>query len=133
MSIRAEGMFEVTSQREPPYDTADGVVLGRTSLTKQFTGGLDATSTVQMLAAGTPVPGSAGYVALERVSGRLAGRSGSFVLQHTGWMRGEETHLAVTVVPDSGTGELKGISGQMTIQIADGKHHYTFEYLLERA
>ena len=131
MSIRAEGTFEVTSQGEPPYDTADGVVLGRTSLTKQFSGGLDATSTVQMLAAATPVPGSAGYVALERVFGRLAGRSGSFVLQHTGWMRGDEMHLSVTVVPDSGTGELQGISGTMTITVgADGSHSYEFDYKL---
>lgn len=133
MSIRAEGTFDVTSEREPPYESADGIVLGRMTIKKVFHGALEATSTVNMIAVGTPVQGSAGYVAVERVVGRLEGRSGSFVLQHNGWMRGEETHLTVSVVPDSGTGELKSISGQMTIRIEDGKHYYTFDHLLERA
>jgi hypothetical protein len=132
MSIRAEGTFEITVTQEPPYESGDGVTLARASFAKSFSGGLDATSTVQMLGAQTPVQGSAGYVALERVVGRLGTRSGSFVLQHNGWMRSGETHLTVAVVPDSGTGELQGLSGAMSIRIQDGQHFYAFDYLLPR-
>lgn len=130
--MRAEGTFEITVVQEPPYETADGVTLARASFTKAFSGGLEATSTVQMLGAQTTVQGSAGYVALERVVGRLGTRSGSFVLQHNGWMRSGETHLSVMVVPDSGTGELRGLSGELSIRIQDGQHHYAFDYLLPR-
>jgi hypothetical protein len=100
---------------------------------KQFHGDLDATSKGQMLAAGTGVKGSAGYVAIERVSGKLHGRSGTFVLQHSGTMTRGTPQLSVTVVPDSGTGELIGLSGKMAIIITDGKHSYDFEYLLAEA
>jgi len=132
MSIRAEGTFEIVMVQEPPYETGDGVTLARTSLTKKFSGELDASSTVQMLGAMTAVQGSAGYVALERVVGRLGTRSGSFVLQHSGRMQGGETHLSITVVPDSATGQLAGLSAEMSIRVVDGQHYYAFDYVLPR-
>lgn len=128
MSEVAQGSFDVTATRQPPYDSADGLVLGRTSFVKSFTGLLEATSTVEMLSVGTPVKGSAVYVALERVSGKLAGRSGNFVLAHYGVMNRGTPTLRLEVAPDSGTGELVGLKGQMQIDIKDGQHFYTFEY-----
>jgi hypothetical protein len=86
-----------------------------------------------MLTAGTPVKGSAGYVAIERVSGTLHGRGGTFILQHSGTMTRGAPHLVVTVVPDSGTGELEGLAGTMTIDIRDGAHSYAFAYSLPTA
>jgi Protein of unknown function (DUF3224) len=131
MSTRAAGAFDVTVSPEPRYEAADGgVVLGRLARTKQFRGDLDATSIVQMLSAGTAVKGSAGYVAIERVVGRLHGRAGSFVLQHSGTMTRGQPALSVTVVPDSGTDALKGLAGTMTIDIVDGAHFYAFDYTL---
>ena len=131
MSIHAGGTFEVTTTPQPPYDTAEGATLGRVSISKQFRGDLEASSTVEMLSAITAVKGSAGYVAIERVAGTLHGRTGSFVLQHTGTMTRGLAELTVSVVPDSGTGELKSISGKMTIDIVDGKHLYNFDYALD--
>jgi hypothetical protein len=125
---RASGAFEVTMNPQPPYDSSDGVTLGRITIHKQFHGDLEATSTVEMLSAMTSVKGSAGYVAIERVRGALKGRDGSFVLQHTGTMNRGEPQLAVTIVPDSGTGALSGISGTMTIDIVDGRHRYALDY-----
>jgi hypothetical protein len=96
---------------------------------KQFHGDLEATSKGQMLTAATDVKDSAGYVAIERVNGTLNGRSGTFALQHTGTMTRGEPQLVITVVPDSGTGQLVGLAGKMTITIAaGGKHSYGFEY-----
>ena len=100
------------------------------SIDKQFRGGLEASSQGEMLSAGTGVKGSAGYVAIERVSGALQGRSGTFVLQHNATMTRGVPQLSITVVPDSGTGELVGLSGRMTIEIADGNHSYEFEYTI---
>jgi len=97
-------------------------------INKQFHGDLDASSIGEMLSVNTEVKGSAGYVALERVNGKLHGRSGSFALQHSGIMARGMPQLSVTVVPDSGTNELAGISGSMAINIADGKHSYVFNY-----
>src|SRR6185312_9342775 len=97
---------------------------------KQFHGNLEASSKGEMLSAGTSIKGSAGYVAIERVSGTLHGRSGAFVLQHSGTMKRGTPELSVTVVPDSGTGELTGLAGRMMIHIAGGKHSYEFEYTL---
>ena len=128
MSHKARGTFELTTSAEPPYDVRDGVSLGRFSFTKKFSGDLQAESTVQMLGARTPVPGSAGYVALERVIGTLDGRKGSFVLQHSGTRNRGASTLMVTVVPDSGAGELQGLAGTMIIDIVDGQHTYVFEY-----
>lgn len=103
------------------------------SLDKQFHGDLEGTSKGEMLTAMTSVQGSAGYVAIERVSGTLHGRSGTFVLQHNATMTRGAPQLAIIVVPDSGTGQLAGLAGKMTINIADGKHSYEFEYTLAAA
>ena len=130
MTMHARGAFEVRLEPQAPEDTAEGGTLGRMSIDKQFHGDLEATSTGQMLSAGTSVEGSAGYVAIERVSGTLHGRSGTFVLQHSGTMTRGAPQLSVTVVPDSGTGQLVGLAGTMAITIADGKHTYDFEYTL---
>lgn len=128
----AKGSFEISSEHEPPYDTVDGVTLGRTTFDKRFFGPLEATSKVQMLGARTPVAGSAGYVAIERIAGVLEGKTGTFVVVHSGLMsRGSRTGLSITIVPDSGTGQLAGISGRMDIQIVDGKHFYELDYTLE--
>jgi len=102
--------------------------MGRLSINKTFRGDLQATSVGEMLSAQTEVKGSAGYVAMERVTGTLQGRSGSFVLQHSGTMNRGAPQLTVSVVPDSGTGELVGIRGTLSIQIADGKHSYSMDY-----
>ena len=104
--------------------------LGRMSIGKQITGDLTASSSGQMLSAMTSTEGSAGYVAIERVSGVLNGRRGTFVLQHTGTMTRGAPSLAVTVVPDSGTGELVGLEGEFEISVADGTHSYEFTYRL---
>ena len=100
------------------------------SIDKQFHGELDAISKGEMLAAVSDVKGSAGYVAMERVTGKLHGRSGTFVLQHSGIMNRGSASLIVTVVPDSGTSQLKGLAGKMAIKIEGGKHFYDFEYTL---
>lgn len=100
------------------------------SIDKQFHGDLEATSKGEMLTAGTSVKGSAGYVAIERVSGTLGSRGGTFVLQHTGTMTRGAPQLTITVVPDSGTGQLVGLVGKMGIKIENGKHFYDFEYTL---
>ncbi len=128
MQIR--GTFTITSELEPPYDVVDGVALGRARFVKQFAGPLTATSEVHMIGARTAVPTSAGYVAIERVTGTLDGRTGTFVLQHSGTMDRGASSLAVTVVPDSATGELAGLSGRMTIDIVERQHHYAFDYQL---
>jgi len=119
---------------EPPYDSNEGASIGRVSIKKQFSGDLQATSTVEMIGARSlQVKGSAGYVAIERVVGKLHGKNGSFVLQHSGTMTRGKGELLVSVVPDSGTGELKGIGGRMTIEISDGNHSYGFDYSIEDA
>jgi len=131
MTRTAKGTFEVTLNSEPPYEESDGVSLGRVLLTKKFQGDLEATSSGQMIGARSEVKGSAGYVAIERVTGSLDRRSGSFVLQHFGVMTRGTGELKVSVVPDTGTGELRGIAGRMNIEIVAGKHYYTFEYSFE--
>jgi hypothetical protein len=124
----ASGTFEV---KMTPQESASGV--GRLSLDKQFQGGLEGTSKGEMLAVGTATEGSAGYVAMEQVTGTLDGRTGSFALQHSGTMTRGAPQLSVTVVPDSGTGQLIGLSGKMTINIVDGKHLYEFDYTIPEA
>jgi len=126
-AVKASGTFEV---KLTPQEIGAG--LGRMAIDKTFKGDLEATSQGEMLSAMGEVKGSAGYVAIERVTGKLGGKSGSFVLQHSGTMdRGAPT-LVVTVVPDSGTGELAGISGKMDIRITAEGHFYDFEYRLDR-
>ena len=127
------GTFDVKLTPQPADDTVGDPSIGRMAIDKQFHGDLEGTSKGQMLAAGTDVKGSAGYVALERVHGRLEGRTGTFALQHSGTMARGDGQLTITVVPDSGTGDLAGLAGRMTIEIADGKHFYVFDYTLPEA
>lgn len=134
MTKRASGPFDVKLTPMAPEAGAVEAAPGRMTLDKRFHGGLDATSQGQMLAVRTPVDGSAGYVAMERVSGTLDGRAGTFALQHFGVMTRGAPHLVISVVPDSGTGELTGLAGSMTIDIAPGgKHSYDFQYTLPDA
>ena len=129
MPAHAAGPFDV--KVTPQDDKSDDPLLGRMTLDKQYHGGLDATGKGQMLTAGSAVKGSGAYVAIEKVTGSLQGRTGSFVLQHTGIMTQNTPQLTITVVPDSGTGQLAGIAGKMTIIIAaGGKHSYDLEYTL---
>jgi hypothetical protein len=131
MAIEARGAFEVQVHvQEADNKEAESAKLGRMSLDKRFHGELEATSAGEMLSMGTEVLGSAGYVAMERVQGTLQGRTGSFALQHSGTMTRGEPQLSVTVVPDSGTGQLAGIAGKMTIKIVEGKHFYELRYTL---
>lgn len=126
--MHASGTFEV--KLTPQGTDNKEAVVGRMSIDKQFQGDIEGTSKGEMLSAMTSVKGSAGYVAIEQVSGTLHGHRGTFVLQHTGTMNRGAPQLNITVVPDSGTGELVGLTGEMTIVIADGKHSYDFEYIL---
>ena len=130
MSQNASGTFEVKLNPLPQDVTPDESHLGRLSIDKQFLGDLEATSKGQMLTAMTDIKGSAGYVAIERVTGMLHGKQGSFTLQHSGTMSGGAQSLDLTVVPDSGAGELAGLSGRMEIIIEEGQHFYEFEYEL---
>jgi Protein of unknown function (DUF3224) len=123
---RASGLFDV---KLTPQSSGDESI-GRLIIDKKFHGDLEATSKGEMLAAGTETNGSAGYVALEKVTGKLNGHPGSFVLQHSGTMSRAKRSLSVTVVPDSGTGDLVGLSGRMAIIITDGRHAYEFDYTI---
>ena len=127
MSMHAKGPFEVTLT---PQDDKIDPTLGRMTIDKHFHGDLEATSKGQMLSASTATKGSAGYVAIEVVTGTLNGHAGTFTLQHVGTMNRGKPSLLITVVPDSGTGQLAGLSGTMSINIVDGKHSYDFDYLL---
>jgi hypothetical protein len=128
---RATGPFEVKMTPQAADGYADGATLGRMTLDKQFHGALEATSKGQMLTGMGGVKGSAGYVAIERVTGTLNGRQGSFILQHTGVMDRGAPRLTITVVPDSGTDALQGLAGTMTIDVAaGGTHTYDFNYTL---
>ena len=129
VTTHAKGTFVVKVTPQPDEKVGDSSV-GRMSIDKLFSGDLEGTSKGQMLAAMTEVKDSAGYVAMERVQGNLAGRKGTFALQHSGIMDRGKPQLSITVVPDSGTGELVGLKGKMTINIVDGKHFYEFEYSL---
>jgi hypothetical protein len=129
----ASGTFSVKMlPQEVAADTppTPGATLGRLLLDKHYQGELLASAHGQMLSAVTPTAGSASYVAIEHVSGTLHGRSGSFVLQHHGLMTRGDKQLTITVVPDSGTGELAGLEGRLDIRIAEGQHFYAFDYAL---
>ncbi|MGS1077537.1 DUF3224 domain-containing protein [Pseudoxanthomonas beigongshangi] len=130
MIRHAQGEFDVKLTPQGASPGIEAARLGRQTIDKTFRGDLDATSLGEMLAVMTEVRGSAGYVAMERVDGHLHGRRGSFVLQHFAFMDRGQPELSVRVVPDSGTGELAGLSGQMTIRIEEGRHFYGFDYRL---
>ena len=129
--MKIKGTFDVKlSPLEFSQEGADGMKLGRMAIDKTFHGSLSGQSKGEMLSAMTTTRGSAGYVAIEQVQGMLDGKEGSFVLQHFGTMNRGENRLILEVVPDSGTGQLTGLSGSMQILIEDGKHYYEFEYVL---
>ncbi len=129
MTHQAKGPFDVKLQALEAYNKDESVGLGRRSIDKRFHGDLEATSQGEMLSAGGAAKNSAGYVAIERVTGTLHGRSGGFTLQHFATMTRGEPYLNIVVVPDSGSGELAGLSGTMKIVIAaGGGHSYEFDY-----
>ena len=131
MTTRATGPFDVKLAPQANDTPAEGSPLGRLSIDKQFHGDLEGTSKGEMLTAGSPtIKNSAGYVAVERVTGTLNGKTGTFALQHNATMTRGEGKLNIIVVPDSGTGELTGLSGTMGIEITNGKHTYVFDYTL---
>jgi hypothetical protein len=128
--MRASGPFDVKLTPQPAAPGIEAANLGRQTLDKHFHGDLEASSLGEMIAAMSSVQGSAGYVAMERVTGVLHGKRGSFVLQHNGSMNRGVPSLAITVVPDSGTDALTGLAGTMQILIEQGKHSYVFDYSL---
>ena len=128
---QATGTFDVALKPVSDEDHSDGGAIGRMTVDKVYHGSLEGTAVAQMLTGMSPGEKTSGvYVAIERVTASLAGRKGSFILHHTGVMDRGAQNLKITVVPDSGTDQLIGISGAMTIDIKDGKHYYTFEYTL---
>jgi len=130
MSLHAEGTFEVRNSSLGADDALTSTSIGRFGLDKQFQGSLEGNSKGEMLGAGNPATGTAGYVAIEQFTGTLDGRSGSFALQHFGTMEDNKFDLLVKVVPGSGTDELIGIAGTMSIAVANGKHSWKFDYFL---
>lgn len=132
MTKQASGAFDVKVIPQTDDNPMDPTI-GRMTLDKQYHGPLEATGKGVMLTGGTDVEGSGVYVALERVNGKLEGQSGTFLLQHGGTMTRGVPHLTITVVPDSGTGEVVGLAGTMMINIVDGKHFYEFEYTITKS
>jgi len=125
---RASGSFDVTVQPLPNAEVSSDTLFGRFLLLKKFSGDLEASARGQMLSVGTPTKGSAGYVAIDQVTGTLEGRKGSFALQHSGSMHRGAPTLSIMVVPDSGADELAGITGTLSINIVKGRHFYDFLY-----
>jgi hypothetical protein len=130
MSHHAAGTFDVKLTPLDPAFKADDNSIGHFSLDKQFHGALEATSKGEMLSGAGTVKGSGGYVAIERVTGTLDGRTGTFILEHNGTMQNGTYHLNVIVIPDSGTAQLTGLQGSMEIIIKDGHHYFDFTYTL---
>lgn len=130
MPHHASGTFEIKLQ---PLPQAPAEGLTRMSFEKQIHGGIEGSSKGEMVSAGDPKAGEAGYVAMEMVTGKLDGKSGSFALQQIGLMDKNGLTLQIVVSPGSGTGELKGLAGKFDIKIAGGQHSYTFEYTLPAA
>ena len=129
---RVSGAFDVTITPAAPSEHAGRTQTGRMLLDKQYVGALAASGKGEMLSAVTDTKGSAAYVAIERVQGTLSGKAGSFVIQHAGTMSGGEQQLSISIVPDSGTGELAGIKGKMAIRMVERKHFYDLDYLLPK-
>jgi uncharacterized protein DUF3224 len=131
MEKHAKGSFEVKMTPKPWSDNSDEHGFGRFMLDKQYHGDLEAAGVGQMLTAGNGAPGSSGaYVALEKITGSVDGRKGAFVVYHLGIMNRGVPELKLAIVPESGSGELQGIGGTITIAVADGKHSYDFAYTL---
>lgn len=129
MPAHATGTFEVKVSPQPPNDIETAASISRFTLDKEIHGDLEGTSRGEMLTTGDP-KGSAAYVAMERVTGSLHGRSGTFVLQHSAWITAGSQQMIITVAPDSGTGQLIGLAGKFIIKIENKKHFYDFEYSL---
>ncbi len=130
MATHASGTFEVKVAPQTATDFEATVGLARYSLDKEIHGELEGTSKGEMLATNAEVKGSAAYVALEKITGTLNGRAGSFILQHSASMTSTSQQMLITVVPDSGTGQLIGLTGKFIIKIVDKKHFYEFDYTL---
>ncbi len=130
MAHVAKGSFDIVMKTPPPGEGAGRVSIGRMLIDKQYVGDLVAKGQGEMLSAGNPAAGSAGYVAIEHVTGTLGGRSGSFALQHAGTMHDGSSHLSIMVVPGSGTGELRGMTGKLKLEIVERQHYYELEYEL---
>lgn len=131
MNHIAKGSFEIVMQAAPAGDGAGRVAVVRMLIDKQYSGDMVGQGQGEMLSAGNPAAGSAGYVAIEHVSAMLNGRSGSFALQHSGVMHAGDSQLTIGVVPGSGTGELTGLAGSCNISIIDGQHFYEVHYCLD--
>ena len=127
---RVTGPFEVSLKPLQVDEDLEKQLVARMSVDKQYHGDLEATGKGQMLTGGTPIRNSAAYVAIERVSGTLKGRKGSFTLAHAGIMNRGVPSLVITIVPDSGTDQLEGLKGTMIINIEAGKHSYQLDYTL---
>lgn len=126
----AKGTFEIVMKPAPAGEGAGRVPVGRMLIDKQYSGDMVGQGQGEMLSAGNPAAGSAGYVAIEHVTAMLDGRSGSFALQHSGVMHDGDSQLSISVVPGSGTGELAGLEGSCKISIVERQHFYEFEYTL---
>lgn len=126
--MQAEGHFAIEFAPQPPEAEAGLANIGRMRLDKQYSGAIAGRSHGQMLAFRSATEGSAGYVAIEQVTGSLNGRQGSFVLQHSSLMERGTPRQSITVIPDSGTGQLTGLSGELRIEVSDGQHRYVFDY-----
>ena len=130
MKEKIRGIFEVKMTPQKEVGPVEDALHGRLFLDKEYFGDLEGHGLGQMLSVGSAVKGSAGYVAIEKVTGQLMGREGSFAIQHFGLMDRGKPFLRITVIPDSGTGELTGLSGEMNIEISEGQHFYHFEFEL---
>ena len=131
MTQFAKGSFEIKMQPAPAGEGAGRVAVGRMLIDKYYSGDLIGIGQGEMLSAGNPAAGSAGYVAIEHVTGTLGSRSGSFALQHSGTMHAGASHLTIAIVPGSGTDDLAGIEGRLKLDIVDRKHFYELEYTLD--
>jgi hypothetical protein len=133
MTQHAKGTFDVNVQPLPADEKVPGLTVARFAWNKQWKGDFEGSSKGEMMASNSGDQGSGGYVAIEQVTGKLGNRAGSFTVVHKGTMKGGSFELAIDVVPDSATGQLAGLSGRVTIVIADGKHSYDIEYTLPDA
>ncbi len=131
MTHLAKGTFDITMKQPPNGEGVGRVAVGRMLIDKQYHGGLVGIGQGEMLSAGNPAAGSAGYVAIEHVTCTIGSLSGSFALQHAGTMHAGASHLTIAIVPGSGTGELAGISGKLKLDIVERLHHYELEYAFD--
>ncbi len=130
MTQVAQGTFDIVMTPPPAGEGAGRLSVGRMLIDKKYVGDLNGTGQGEMLSAGNPAAGSAGYVAIEHITGTLHGRSGGFALQHSGTMHDGNSELTITIVPGSGTGDLFGIEGKLKLDIVDRQHFYEIAYSL---